>query len=175
MRLIGLTGPKGSGKSTVAEILNAHGFETYALADPIKRGLKAMFNLWSPHVDGGRKETPIEHLGGLTPRYLMQTLGTEWGRNTVATDIWIRMAKRKFEFFSHIRVDAVVVPDVRFDNEANWIREEGGVIWHIYRDASGAGDTHESEAGVTVKPGDAAIQNNGSIEHLEETVAELVG
>ena len=32
-----------------------------------------------------------ERWGGKTPRYLMQTLGTEWGRMMVDGDLWVEL------------------------------------------------------------------------------------
>lgn len=176
MKLIGLTGPKGSGKSTVAKILNAYGFKTLAFADPIKQSLSALFGLTSACLDGSLKETPLNDFGGVTPRYLMQTLGTEWGRNLVDKDIWVQMAKQRLKFAKDARIEPIVFTDVRFDNEADWIRSEGGVIWHIFRRTNGPQDIHESEAGLAVNlTRDVVINNNDSLEELEETVAELLG
>ena len=42
--------------------------------------------LGEAHIEGALKEVPCELLGGKTPRYAMQTLGTEWGRDTDQQD-----------------------------------------------------------------------------------------
>ena len=87
--IIGLTGFKGCGKSTVAEIMEERfGYKTRSFATPIKDMLRAMGlsreELYDPEI----KERVIEDFGK-SPREMMQTLGTEWGRMLVSSDIWV--------------------------------------------------------------------------------------
>jgi hypothetical protein len=89
----------------------------------------------------------------------------------VAADFWLKFFRRWFE---HLPADtSVVVPDVRFQNEADLIRELGGVLVRITRDPPGgrAGqqgvDAHESEFGVAAITGaDMTIHNDGTVEDL---------
>jgi hypothetical protein len=50
-----------------------------------------------PQLYGDEKETPLPEFGGKTPRQMMQTLGTEWGRNLIDAEIWITLWKRQAE------------------------------------------------------------------------------
>ena len=81
MQLIGLTGRAGCGKDTIASFLcEAHGFVQIALADPLRDGLKAMLGVTDEQLHRrDLKEAPIDWIGR-SPRELLQTLGTEWGR-----------------------------------------------------------------------------------------------
>lgn len=177
MRLIGLTGPTGSGKDTVADHLaGVHGFVRLALADPIRHGLQAMLKL-PDEVFSGRdlKELPIAWIGK-SPRQLMQTLGTEWGRHHIDDDIWLRAAARRIanikRGWQYVR--GIVVTDIRFANEADWLRRSGGCIWHITgRGLPPAGDAaaHSSEAGIVFRPGDTVIGNAGTLDDLEDNIA----
>lgn len=177
MRLIGLTGPTGSGKDTVADHLaGVHGFVRLALADPIRDGLQAMLKL-PDEVFSGRdlKELPIAWIGK-SPRQLMQTLGTEWGRHHIDDDIWLRAAARRIanikRGWQYVR--GIVVTDIRFANEADWLRRSGGCIWHITgRGLPPAGDAaaHSSEAGIVFRPGDTVIGNAGTLDDLEDNIA----
>jgi hypothetical protein len=81
--VIGIAGRARAGKSTAAELLLriGAGRYLYSFADPIRAMLKAGLDidLDSPYWQM-RKEDPLSDFGGHSPRSLMQTLGTEWGR-----------------------------------------------------------------------------------------------
>jgi len=172
---IGLHGKAGAGKDTVAMILSGeHDFIRMAFATPIKDALIAMFGLEPAWVhDPARKDKPIDWLGQ-TPRKLMQTLGTEWGRHLVSDDLWVRTAGRRLKYASMV-TGKVVVTDVRYENEASWVRENGGVVWHIERDTSKSVRAHSSEAGIAVQPGvDSVLDNNLSVDHLRGRVRQAL-
>lgn len=177
--LLGLAGRKGTGKDTAAyHLVLAHGFRQIALADPIRDGLRAMLGLSSDELlDRSIKETAIDWLG-VSPRHLMQTLGTEWGRNNVARDVWLRVATRRLEAIANSRQGTparIVVSDIRFDDEADWIRSHGGRVIHIRRPmACSQHDQHASEAGVTIGLGDHIVRNISTIERLHERLDTLI-
>lgn len=174
--LIGLAGLKGAGKDTAAEWLCFHGyFERIALADPIKDGLAAMLGIDAcAFSEPALKEVVIEWLG-CTPRHLMQTLGTEWGQRHVARDLWTRIAQHKIDTNNRMGVAAVpiVVTDIRFEHEADWIRKQGGRIWHIRRDIQ-AHDAHASELGIKGTQADVWIDNTGSLQQLHAQLANAL-
>jgi len=169
-RLIGLTGRAGAGKDTAAAHLKAaHGFTAIAFADPIRRALSAMLGLAPIMFQHPHKEEPIS-LIGKSPRQLMQTLGTEWGRNLVHPDIWLILAE---ELILTCRTagECVVVTDVRFENEAALIRSLGGSVWHVDRSGAGTAHQHVSEAGVAYVPGyDVRLSNNGTVPMLHALI-----
>jgi len=172
MRLIGLAGPARTGKDTIAQILETAGWRPMQFADPIKRMLHA--GIGDDAVqDGPAKEEPIADLG-VSPRELAQTLGDEWGRKTVRKTVWIRLLERRI---NQLCLDAaphappdIVVTDVRYPNEAEWIRGIGGAVWHVRRAAAPAVRSHASEAGVGIEPGERIIRNDGTRAELIETV-----
>lgn len=166
----GVTGKARSGKDTVVNFLiAAAGGYPYSFAGPIKTMLSAGFGIhmadpyWQAH-----KEDPIPAFGK-SPRQMMQTLGTEWGRNLVHPDVWLLLAKQKLLE----KGPGMVISDVRFENEAAWVRKVGGMIIHVQRDAL-AVNPHSSEAGVEVAASDAIINNFGTLEELQERVKDLV-
>lgn len=141
--LIGLTGKAGSGKSFAAErLIKMRGFERIKFADPLKDMLRAL-GLNEHQIEGGLKEQPCTLLCGMTPRFAMQTLGTEWGRNTIGPDFWINIFCHRFLSGSIHR--NVVCDDVRFKNEADTIRRLGGYIVHIRTAVESVAHTHASE------------------------------
>lgn len=130
MRIVGLIGAKGSGKSTVAAMLEKHGWVRLRLGDPLKDMLRAI-GLSEDEIEGELKETPCLKLGGVTPRRAMQTLGTEWGR-TCMGNIWNSLLSQRIvaliEENPRVRI---VVEDVRFPDQADTVRVFEGEIWRV--------------------------------------------
>jgi|LakMenEpi03Aug12_release.lakeMendotaPanAssembly.Ray.scaffolds.fasta_scaffold406373_3 hypothetical protein len=179
--LIGLTGAAGAGKDTVAShLFKAHGCLKLALADPLYAMVAAMTGLPVEKMgDRKVKEADIAWIG-TSPRRLLQTLGTEWGRGTLGDDIWIKNLFRRIDAYSHAMgrwsdKASFVVTDVRFANEAQAIRERGGHIIEIVRPTplSGVPDEarrHSSEAGVPNELIDVSIVNDTDVAGLLERV-----
>lgn len=104
---------------------------------------------WSHLITWGRDLLKQAKLDGyLTPRKVLQTLGTEWGRD-YSKDVWIDYTLRKAgeRLKDNLLLDYVVVTDVRFMNEAKKIREVGGHVWRVTR--PGADGSYANNAGVT--------------------------
>jgi putative protein kinase ArgK-like GTPase of G3E family len=80
-QIIGLTGLMGSGKSLAAQELERIGFTRTRFAGSLKDMMRVL-GLTEEEIEGNLKETACALLGGKTPRYAMQTIGTEWGRST---------------------------------------------------------------------------------------------
>lgn len=163
-RLIGLTGGKGTGKDTVADHLcEIYAFQRFAFADKVRSALASLFDVDEVlFTDPAHKEDPHLSLFGRSPRYLMQTLGTEWGRDLVHPQLWIELMFRRVDMARSYGAGGIVVADVRFDGEAEAVKERGGVIWRIERPdpTYGTGDAHRSEEGVSPRLVDTIIHNN---------------
>lgn len=165
MKLVGLTGAAGSGKDTAADYLVAHhAWRKVSFAQPLKDGLCAMFG-WSPDqlLDREWKERVLPDIGK-SPRQLMQTIGTEWGRELVHPNLWLLLARQNIA--SKLEYRDVVVSDVRFDNEAEMIRSMGGTIVHISRARIASVSPHVSESGVMMLPADIRLLNDGGFPEL---------
>ena len=149
-KIIGLTGPKGVGKSTYAKSIE--GAVILSFATPIKEMLKII-------LPGQRylnfKEEPIPKFPeDINARKLLQSLGTEWGRESVYPNIWVDQAYKAAEPF--IGKKTIVFDDIRFPNEGWAIRRWGHAhevlseIVHISRKGHepDLNETHVSEAGL---------------------------
>jgi len=196
LQLIGLTGYGGAGKDTVADALEPHGWQRYALAGPLKAALTEMLDLPpEAFTDRQIKESVVAGIGA-SPRYLAQTLGTEWGRRQVAADLWVRVMRRKL-LPVLARGGRVVVTDVRFDNEARAIHSMGGRMLRVRRPAVDElmarrqrrtgwrralwrlgvpidPIVHPSDMGVSRELVDGELVNDGSIEGLLPVALEAV-
>src|SRR5271166_5111492 len=140
--VIGVAGRAKVGKDTVGRFIIGAGAGryTYALAEPIRNMLFAGFgvDLRSPYW-ASRKEEPIPAFGK-SPREMLQTLGTEWGRTHIGEGVWILLAQEKLLNMG----GGMVITDIRFPNEAAWVRRMGGTVVHVLRDVP-AVHAHSSE------------------------------
>ena len=168
--LIGIAGRARSGKDTVANFIDAAiGGYRYSFADPIRAMLVPLgVDLSDPYWQA-RKEESIPALG-VSPRRMMQTLGTEWGRQLIHPDLWLIMAHQRLLQNG----PGMVISDVRFDNEAAWIRKHGGRIIHVIRPDTKAVEAHTSEDGIEMQDTDARLFNSGTLEELQLSVRELL-
>ena len=152
--IIGLTGLKGAGKTTVAAVLHdQYGFVRRSFASPIKEMLEAMGIPQKYIYDADYKERPVPGYGK-SARFMMQSLGTEWGREMVSQNVWTRALESRIQ---DIR-DDVVIDDVRFPNECAMVHSLGGKIVLVDRPGM-APDAHISEAGVGSSEVDGVIRN----------------
>ncbi|WP_430491712.1 deoxynucleotide monophosphate kinase [Pseudomonas fulva] len=58
----------------------------------------------------------------------------------------------------------IIIKDIRFENEAEYIRSIDGSIWHIVRDNAEPVKQHSSEHGIQIHPSDIVIHNNGTLD-----------
>lgn len=183
--IIGLVGLAGSGKDTVAGILQGHWEQDdiqsacTAFADPIRsmcRDLLLHAGVQGPDrylFNRELKETVIPEIGA-SYRHMAQTLGTEWGQQCLGRDVWIRVLDKRLQIYRERDVTHFVIPDVRFTVEADWLRAQGGVIWRIERPGVAPVREHVSETGMAAIRADRVIDNDGTFEQLRATVgAEL--
>ena len=174
--LIGLIGPAGAGKTTVAEMLRErHGYMVVSLADPIRdmlggllRGL-GLGHEWME--DRALKEKPMPIIG-MSYRVLAQTLGTEWGRERDPA-LWVRLCAHRLAELRGAHQESVVVHDVRFANEGGMIRQAGGVLVRVNRQVDALPDgrsAHVSEQWQATARADHLILNSGTFGLLQDQV-----
>ena len=192
--IVGICGLIGSGKGTVADILEQEqGFIKVSFADSLKDAVSAVFGwprdllegdteqsrAWREQVDiwwADRLKIP-----NLTPRWVLQQWGTEVCRVGFHDNIWIASMERKLS--SDINY---VIPDTRFPNEINLIKKLGGQVWHVERGAlpswfekyklggSPPRDIHASEWAWVRSHFEHTIANNGTLDQLKQSVRNLI-
>jgi hypothetical protein len=189
--LIGFAGYAGSGKDTAAEaVVRELGAVRRALADPIKHAITVL----NPELDREfywNVQQQLAHYGWDpdhnpvgTPTYfaawdalkrelpearrLLQVFGTEVGRQLFGENVWIDQLLR-------FAVDhsLVVVPDVRFPNEAVAIREQGLLI-HVVRPGVGPVNGHTSEGLLQAAMGDVMLLNEGTVSDFQSLVVDTL-
>lgn len=176
IKFLGIHGKAYSGKSTISKEMMKIGFHPMAFASPVKE----MVNRFLTMLGFSTKEIYDfnQNKDFLIPgieksvRELWQTLGTDWGRNLIDEDSWIMMAENEVNKFKemycrHNFYRGIVFEDVRFDNEAEFIRDKGGLIVHLVPERElKAYYNHESEAGIEFKDNDLLFNNDHGVDEL---------
>jgi hypothetical protein len=169
--LIGITGRARAGKDTLGDQLcQLGGYYPLSFALPLKMGLIAMFGWDQRHVNGELKEVVDPELG-ISPRVAMQTLGTEWAREVIGADVWVKVMGKRIKASPHPRI---VITDVRFPNEAAYIRANG-VLVHVERSLAPEVAKHSSEATICPAEGDFVFNNDGPLETVRFYASTLLG
>lgn len=177
MKLIGLTGKAGAGKDTLAGLILEHApGTTRAFADPLRRAAKEIFGLTDDQMtDRVLKEQVIPYWE-MSPRRILQLLGTEGVRHVFGGDTWVRnadlrlQALEKQETAEALPLDVVIWTDCRFAEEADWIHANGGIVIDVLRPSVEAVESHSSEQGLPQDRIDAVFRNTGTIEELRSHV-----
>lgn len=202
MKLIGITGKAGSGKSEVARMLaELYDFHIIAFADILKDIAAQVFGfspvqLYGPsgfrNKPDKRYVRPVKHLvcnkfhhhtddcmepEYLTPRHVLLTLG-DWGRECFK-DVWVVRTMREVREAESFGVPGVVIPDVRMKNEWQAVKKYNGKLILVTRfnktSLSGSQARHETENSMPDRHDfyDFVINNNGSLGDLLSRVTAL--
>ena len=176
--LIGLAGFAGSGKDTVGKILVDHyNFKRVAFADKVKElALKLDPFVHLPMTFSNERLSSLVERAGWDEtkrepevRELLQRIGAGV-RDVLGEDTWIDAALWDYNRYG---VDTVIT-DVRYPNELDVIRENGGVVWWIERPGVGPVNDHESENSVSGASADLTLFNWGSRSYLCKTAKEAM-
>lgn len=182
--LIGLTGVKESGKDAVAAFLSMLGYRRYAFADEVryevlehlrKRDrcgevvLPPYMSIPEQSVYAAYKYCPPEEVfakpTSLLARKVLQHWGTEY-RRAQNPDYWVD----KLVTRAQNETRPIVITDVSFGNEAEFISKWDGVLWRVKRSTSDPNDTHVSELNRASLAVDHTINNTGDLMHLSREI-----
>ena len=186
MPLIGLMGIKKSGKDTCADYLvTKYGFIKKSFADALKRACAEFFLFTDEQLYGTQeqKETPDPRWFGYTPRLAMQYVGTDLLRDnldkimpglgkrvfTHRFDLWYKDEMKKNPNLS------IVIADVRFQNEVDFIQSLGGYVIKINRPNVLTNDVHPSEMELqSITSYNDVIENTGTLDELYDKLISII-
>lgn len=183
--LIGLYSPASRmGKSTASQFLiEGLGFTLVKFAGPVK-AVTGVFltemgvpeDQLHDYLEGHLKEAPLGEYGfdELSSRRIQQVMGTEAGRKSLDTNLWITIAGRKVRKLLD-QGKRVIIDDMRFPNEYDLIKAMGGETWCVYNPrVEITVSDHPSEGLLSNHAFDRALINEGTIADLEQQVLEAV-
>lgn len=179
--IIGLVGYIGAGKGTVRDILvRNHGYHGFAFADALKDSVATIFTWPRGLLEGDSNASrafrervdpwwSMKFGYEVTPRLILQKMGTEACRHGIADNIWISALEKRIQGY-----DDVVISDCRFPNEIDFIRSAGGVIVRVKRGDDPTpeqlANLHVSETAWNSYDPDYIIYNESSLDDLKESV-----
>lgn len=180
-RLIALySSQPGSGKSTLAGYLvRNHRFTLVPFAGPLKAWLVQFlvefgYSSWEAHrLMHQDKAAPLDRIPSQpTPRRLMQTLGTDWGRRMIDPEIWICLWLQQVTRLLE-QGRSVVCDDLRFPGELAHVQRLGGEAYEIIRPGLPLSDcaSHESEGQLSGQL--PALRNDQGLDFLANTAHSL--
>ena len=183
--IIGVVGYISSGKGTVGDILEReHGYKKFAFADALKDAVASIFVWPRGLLEGDTNASRAfrervdpwwsNKLGyEVTPRLILQKMGTEACRHGIADNIWIAALEKRMQGY-----DDVVISDCRFPNEIDFIRSAGGVIVRVKRGEDPSPEElsklHISETAWNSYLPDRIIHNDKDIEGLKLCVKDIL-
>lgn len=187
-RLIGAAGFAGVGKDTLGDVLVQDlGYVKFSFSDALYLEVSAAFDIAIEYLkDRAHKERVtgylmlarcrdgefqrrLMHMAGLqiphSPRDILQWWGTEYRREQ-DPDYWVKRARDFYRQQIAAGVHGLVNCSVRFRNEAEWIRSEGGAVVRIQRPGVGAVNAHVSDKPLPMEYVTVEIANDGRPEDL---------
>lgn len=169
MRIIAITGKKYSGKTTLANLLQkATTAKTIqiAFADSLKEEVAIACGVSVEYIEMHKREF----------RPILQWWGTDFRRRMNRDDYWIVKVKNKIVEHFEDGTKAIIIPDCRFKNEADYIKSiPGSWLVRVNRmEADGIADPHLSETDMNFIKPDITITNDDSIQVLSQKARSLI-
>ena len=202
--VVGLVGFIGSGKGAAGDILCENGYIKESFAKGVKDVAAEMFGWHRGLLEGDTeesrvwRETPCPYWSkkfgrDFTPREALQKMGTEVGRDVFHQDFWVLQLENRLRFHDN----PIVVTDVRFPNEIDWIHSVGGKVFEVQRgsmppwyklllatypekdklsrwDIMSDYDVHYSEWAWVGCKMDGKIKNDGTLEDLTTKIKSVI-
>lgn len=185
MNIIGICGPIGSGKDTVADILiKERGYVKLSFASSLKDAVGVIFGWDREMLEGSTPESrewreQVDewwskrlNIPYLTPRWILQHWGTDILRDKFHQDIWLASLERKL--LNYPKDSRIVITDCRFQNEIDILKRLGSKIIKMERDDyKKSSINHSSENSCKEIDFDFVIENNSTLCDLRKKVLSL--
>lgn len=176
MVLVGILGKKRAGKDTISDYLEKkYNFNKIAFATPLKEVCKILFDFSDEQLYGDLKEV-VDPNWGMSPRHMMQYLGTDILRKQIKDDMWINIVRNKYLKYTKENKDyRMVISDVRFPNEIKAVHDLSGIVIKVTRPSINNKDQHESETLIdTINDYDFEVINDGTMEDLYNKIDKII-
>lgn len=169
-QIIAISGHKQSGKDTVCDILKSlikPPARCYRIgfADKLKEEVAANLGISVAYLESHKPNF----------RLILQGYGSDYKRDLISKDYWVIKLVEKLRDLPETKHNSyVIVPDVRFLNEANTLRNLSAIFIRVKRDISDEQyDAHISENELNLISSHIIINNNSTLEELKTKVTEI--
>lgn len=197
LKLIGIHGNAGTGKDTISAYIHSNYQKVYgeAFAGPLKDACAEAFGMDRDDFDDPDVKNLLNNYWGVSPRQIAQFVGTELFRTNIARllggacehNFWIKRlegrltgALNEYQYNPYEAGDCVIISDVRFQNEYDWIIANEGIVIHVTRPGFTGNvgiANHASEAGIAnfhTPEATFYVANDGTLDDLYEKVDVIV-
>lgn len=140
---------------------------------PFRLAAQAFFDLSDQQTWDDSRIDATDEFWDMSPRQmfgLVETLALKDFPNFTAQRAQRPVAAPVREAIDISGKKIIVIKDIRFENEADYLRQHGGQIWHVVRRNVEKVNAHSSELGIKIQSNDIVIDNNGSLEQLASAV-----
>ncbi len=176
LMIIGVSGLPHSGKDVVANFLmekfklDRHGPSVY-----VKKATAAMFGIPEAYLYDEHMKEVADPYWGITYREMAQFVGKESSRDVFGDDFWMRHVEKYMTYNLPQTHNGIILPDIRYVNEVEWVKYKGGKMVFINRPGRVAAinETHEADRGLPPELADYVIENNSSKEDLYDKINKL--
>ena len=193
--IISITGKIGSGKDTIAEIIQQStqlDWEVKKFAGKLKTIAELLCGVPKQNFESQEfKKTQMFEEWGMTYREFLQKLGTEALRSNLHENVWINalfsdykaktvaVGTSEFDITEKDELPNWIITDTRFPNEMDAVKSKNGLVIKVERtlklrkgyDTPNETDLHPSETSLdNYTEWDYVIENNGTLEELRAKV-----
>lgn len=193
--IISITGKIGSGKDTIAEIIQQStqlDWEVKKFAGKLKTIAELLCGVPKQNFESQEfKKTQMTEEWGMTYREFLQKLGTEALRSNLHENVWINalfsdykaktvaVGTSEFDITEKDELPNWIITDTRFPNEMDAVKSKNGLVIKVERslklrkgyDTPNETDLHPSETSLdNYTEWDYVIENNGTLEELRAKV-----
>ena len=170
MRIIAFAGPPGSGKTAFCrELAFIHGYRHLNFADALKKAAGVLWDLSDAQLYGNQK-TAVDPRWGVSPRTILQHMGTEHARH-LCPDVHVRRLMSALSEPLEDHEPGYCIGDVRFENEFTALKEAGALMVYLFpwdpgRKVKGGIPNHSSEKALELRMSrfDVVMETRGSLE-----------
>jgi len=164
INLIGLSGKKQSGKDAFGKFLRVNVEHSHRLAfgDFVKTEVAEACGVPAALIEAKKEMF----------RPILQWWGTDFRRDMNGNDYWVEQLAHAYHYLKNETL--TVVTDVRFANEAKFIKDNGGLLVRVNRVFGSAADLHRSETSLDGFNFDLVVDNNGTLEQLKQQADNLI-
>lgn len=152
-------------------VLSLSRFDLTSFAEKLKGMASILCDTEYDKYENEEFKESIDELTNMSNRQVLQRIG-ETMRNIFGEDIWIKSLFNKFDS-KFEKGGHIIITDVRYKNEADYIKNKGGILIRINRNTR-YNDNHISEIDLDdYEKFDYIVDNNGTINQLIDKIVDI--